>query len=445
MLVNRTKLAAPTSDPGEPPSSAANGARAGRAVATVCVRVGLAVLQFLSLLALARVVSPGTFGTVTFLLLSARLVAVIGAGGRGPQIVRQFAAKVRPGHDRLRSEIVRSARAALLPAVIVAALAWVLFAGDEPIERAAFLSFAFFVGAMGFSSAYPALEALKGMGRARLSFTLEILPTVVSVMVAWAVVRSLSAQLPVAVGLVALGLVTPVVIVWLWLKTEASPESVSEAGEGSPLNGSLFASTIISLAVPVSVQALAALFGGPADAGEIGAALRLMSPAMIVIAGLTGHELASVSRNVLDNNAAGVERAIRMTRIVAGALVVPYCVVFLAFPSLATTILGPAYSDIGTVVRLVAIAQIVNAVTGIVVETTQLLPGGARSDVRVVSGVFLVSLVVAAGLWGIVGRPAAESAAVIFACVISVRSVSASRQVRHQIRTFPKERSLASN
>ena len=387
----------------------------------ILTRLAAAVVSFGALAIAGRALGPAEFGVLSTLLLGSRLVAAASTRGAGPQILAGLGASNLSGS--MKQVLARSTSLALPLGAAIGASVSVAY--DGSLVSSALLGG---LGAASSASAAVVLlagERLKHLGHANVAICGEFLP--LSTVVAGLSLIFVSTESETA------PLYVPALILTTAWIASATTQLVSlkrSRFRGLPLversslkQSWIAASTAISASAPLMVVLAIAIASGPETAGVSNAVLRLVSPSMIVLAGAAAVAMPTIGSN-LQRNPVEAKRVYRKYQFLVAALTVPYQLLLFAFPEALAAVFGAQF-DASTSLRIIVAGQLINGITGLSLETAQVLPDGARVDVLGV----LTSAVLASVLasWAVAADELSAENAIfgVFAIAISTRSLLA--------------------
>ena len=402
-----------------PPRPKMNGVNALGPAAT---RVPLAIAQFVAFAAVARAVGELAFGLVVFTQTAARLAAALCMRGGGPLMLQRFAREpIDVARKALRSEVRSSSIAIPVFVVVLVALESLIFKLSIPqIGLLTGLVLVFLAAAIATRLGS---ESVKGLGRPTRAQLWEFLPGPIALLsIAW-FLRSPSAWSGLAVLAVLVGaqLVSAIGLLFIEAKahrvTRAANEDLAKPAKAGNSRLHLSVSTVVTLALPLAALGAAAAVGDGEAVGRLSACLRLLAPATIVISGIAAALLPRIARDE-------GPKPLRVSWVLVAGLSIPYSLVLLAFPQIAEVIFGPEFSGLENVVRVLAIAQLLNGATGIGVEVLQ-ITGRVRAESRVVITAAFAATIAVVIAWSAGGVDAPLLGALFFAAVLGSRSLAA--------------------
>ena len=392
----------------------------------LATRLIAALCQFGALVVLANRVGAESFGVASIAILGARLISAVAGKGLAPLVLagRGIAVSSTSVGQLIDSRKSASAIWGLGFGVAVA----VVFDFWLPIGILAVIVIS--VTSVATTRLVLFVESIKQLERPVIAISTEFFPSTIAISVAALVAPMLvsdsaSYEALAILAFYASGQVLSALLAARLQSGLVTPEAAGPGQEDASLpQAPILASTVLSLFLPVAALAGArGLFDGQA-AGQVSAVLRLLSPSMIVLAGVAATEMPHLGRLLANGSTEALSQFIRAQRVVF-ALVAPYQIGLLVYPGAAQFIFGSEYADVATAVQILAVGQLINCATGLSVETTQVLEGGARADAATGFGAAVVFLPITWVLASTLGLGGAEAVCLWFSGVLSVRSLVA--------------------
>lgn len=394
------------------------------------IRVPLAIAQFAVLAFAARTTGEVAFGLLIFTQTAVRLGAALALRGAGPLMMQLFSteASVR-SYTRLQSEI-RSARRVVVPIGLVLAVP-VVTLYDLSVVAATIATLSV-VGLLWATTAVRAVaEATKGAGRPLLALTAELLPAPVLVLASVVLVDLTDSGVRGGLSLVGTLIVANLVGLSvlrssLRSQCEIDETSASTRPEAAPARSRLHLgiSTVSTLFLPLIALGITAIVGDPESIGRLSATLRLMAPATIVISGISAGLLPKIVRE----SRTPARSTLAWSWVLVAVLALPYTSLLLAAPQAIEWVYGPGFAGLTTTVRIVAVGQLLNGLTGVAVEVLQ-VTGRARAEATIVVATSMMGLLLAILGATVLDLDAPSVGALFFASVLACRSAAAASLV----------------
>lgn len=357
-------------------------ARRSSATGAVVARVAAAILQLVSLAAVARLLGADALGTAVTYFAVTRLAGTICSSGLPYWLLRELP---RLSDGVKQREVV--ARAVLVTGGVTVAVGVIV--GTGVWLGGARAGHAVLLGVVGSTIAAVGRVvsgALRGMGDGTFSLLAEFAgPPVVTLAGTMAlaaltnersrglllVVLVLASGVPTVLMLHRVGLVSPA----YWGRGRAPLPTrhdwVSYATSG-----------VLGVALVDVPPLVASATLGVASAGALGAAQRVLSLPTLVIVGLSATFSPHFSRAWHNRDGRELRRQFRASQVAIAAPLIPLLLVVIAAPRLALLPFGGAVGGTASdVVRVLAAGQLVNAATGLAPDLL-LMSAHARSEVR---------------------------------------------------------------
>ncbi len=408
-------------------------------------RVPVALLQFVAFALTARAAGEVAFGLLVFVQTAARLTTASAIRGGAPLMLTAFASMpVDAALRELKREIRSSVRfTAPLWGLLVG---WVTFTYELNMVGGLEVALLLFVIVNAAVVLRLLAESTKGAGAPVQSILGEFapLPVVIFAFLATGLFDGASGTEPLVRVLIALLVAQLIgcVLLRLQLRRNAN-QNINSAvlethAERATSTGRLHLSisTTATLALPLMALGATALLGDSESVGRLGAVLRILAPAAILISGIAAGVLPRIARaHAASLKGTTEDPSLAISWLLVSVTSVPYSIVLIAAPSLVEFVYGTQFGELATAMRIVAFGQLINGLTGVAVEVLQ-ITGRERVDtagLKIVAPVALVALTASV----LLDAEAEVSGAVLFTTILAARSIVAARRVywpilRHQ-------------
>lgn len=394
-------------------------------------RVPVAMLQFVAFALTARAAGDVAFGLLVFTQTAVRLTTASAIRGGAPVMLATFASMPSDvAIGELRREIRSSARWATPLWIALVVVMVLVFELDA--SRGAQLAVILFAIVNAAVVLRLLAEAAKGAGAPIQSILGEFapLPMVIFAFLATGQFDA-SGSVPLLEVLSALLLSQLVGCVLLRLQLNRKTTPSAQQIPAQPVRTRrlhLSISTTATLALPLAALAVTAFLGDSESVGRLGAVLRILAPAAILISGIAAGVLPRIVRaHKAAHRAASEDRSLTISWLLVAATSVPYSIILIAAPSLVELIYGSEFADLATAMRIVAFGQLINGLTGVAVEVLQ-VTGRAKRDTSALIFAGIAALV-ALGTTVLLDLAPEISGAVFFTAILAARSLIAGVRV----------------
>jgi O-antigen/teichoic acid export membrane protein len=392
-----------------------------RSISALALRGAGAVLQYAVTVLVARLTSPATVGAFSAFQAGSRVLTNAGSLGL-PSATMRRAASLAGDDRRAAADVV--ATAVRFCAVVVAglfalvALAFGVGRLSGAFDGDAFaIGLAYVAGGFGLSAIRVYADGVKGLHMTAAGVAVEFLPIPLVFAAAVVVVDLVRGTPSAAVVLWAYAAATAaiaVVVLALSFLLRSGPRRrlpLRPAERRSDL-AALCTSSTVNVLLPAIPFGVLAIVGNQDDAGSFGVASRTAALATLLLFGLAATYAPRFARHHSVQEWVPLREAVVISARTSVLLYSPLFVVFIVFPSQVLVLFGPGFESAATVLRILAVGQLVNSATGLSSELLVMV-GRERSELVVTAGAALgvgvLGLVLGAA-WGVVGVSVAFAA-----------------------------------